>query len=193
VLDHCRSLCSPPLLENWEALLLLAILGEPADFERILSIGRAAELGPKRFQILGAYGHPEVVNDLIVGIENAEPAIAVAAARAFTKITGVDISSAAETASISNQGPQAESEPALDGAALPSAEIAAREWRKLKGKFSSGQRWLGGLEVSRGFPADSADKVDLESRFEACLRGRFQGTWQASRFDLEQLADTLAS
>jgi FHA domain len=141
LLEHCRGLCSPPLPEHWEALLLLAILGEPADLARILAIGRAAELGPKRFEVLGAFGHPEVVNDLIVGIGNADAAIAVAAGKAFTKITGVDISSEAESASTSDQSPPAESEQGVvEGTALPSAEVAVREWRKLKGKFSAGQR-----------------------------------------------------
>jgi hypothetical protein len=194
VLEHCRSQSAAPAPENWEALLLLAILGEPADLARIVAVGRAAELGPRRFQILGAFGHPEVMNDLIVGIESGDPAIAVAAGRAFTKITGVDISSEAEPASASAEGRAEETEQAaLEGVALPSAEKAVREWRKLKGKFSGGQRWLGGLDASRGLPADAADKLDLESRFEACLRGRFQGTWKASRFDLAQLADKLAT
>jgi hypothetical protein len=28
-------------------------------------------------------------------------------------------------------------------------------------------------------------KLDLESRWEACLRGRFDGTWKGSLVDLE--------
>lgn len=194
VLDYCRSLSSPAMPENCEALLLLAILGQPVDLPRILDIGRTGDLGPRRFQLLGAYGHPEVMNDLIVGIENKDPAIAVAAGNAFAKITGVDVSRYEGAESASKQSSQAGSEQvALDGSLLPSSAIAAREWRKLKSKFSAGQRWVRGLDVSRGLPPGAAEEIDLESRWEACLRGRFEGTWKASQLDLEQLANRLSS
>ena len=34
-------------------------------------------------------------------------------------------------------------------------------------------------------------RLDLESRWEACLRGRFQKTWKPTPLDQEQLADKL--
>ena len=194
VLDYCRSLSSPAMPENWDALLLLAILGQSIDLPRILAIGRTGDLGPRRFQLLGAFGHPEVVNDLMVGIENKDPAIAAAAGSCFTKITGVDVSRYEGAESTSKQSSQAESEQvALDGSVPPGSAIAVREWRKLKSKFSSGQRWVRGLDVSRGLPAGAAEEIDLESRWEACLRGRFEGTWKASDLDLEQLAKKLST
>lgn len=188
VLEHCRSLCSSPLPENYDALLLLAIVGEPADVDSMLSIGRAAQLGPRRFQILGAFGHPQVVNDLIVAMESPDAEVAVAAGRAFSKITGVDIDPLRE-AGTSSAGLEADDEPV----ALPSAKAATRHWRNVRDKFSTGRRWLGGLEVSGGLSPNAADKLDLESRFEVCLRGRFQGAWKSTPFDREQLADWMAS
>lgn len=191
VLNSCRSVRVEP--DNWEALLLLAILGQPADLARILIIGRTAALGSCRWQALGAFGHPEVVNDLIAGMESPDAITAAAAGSAFKKITGVDVTgggpTASERAPIASDSEQA----GLEDIALPNSDVAAREWRRLKQKFGAGQRWAGGFEVSNGLPEDAAEKIDLESRFEACLRDRFAGSRTASRFDLEQLANKLSS
>jgi hypothetical protein len=190
VLNTCRNVPLDP--DNWEAHLLLAILGQPADLARILVIGRSEALGSRRWQALGAFGHPEVVNDLIAAMESLD-ANAAAAGAAFKKITGVDVTASGTTASApSSSAPTSDDEP-LEELALPDSAVAAREWRKLKGKFAAGQRWAGGFEVSSGLPEGAAEKLDLEARFEACLRGRFAGSWSTSRFDLEQLANKLSS
>jgi hypothetical protein len=196
VLEYARRISAPPQAEHWESLLLLAILGQPSDLERILVIGRTAELGPERLNILGAFGHPTVVKDLLIGMESKNPALAAAAGAAFTKITGVEVSSGkqapvlAEEDTVSQEG----GSPVIDEVTLPDPKLAFREWQRLKGHFQPGLRWCRGLDVSHGLPPGAADRLDLESRWEACLRGRFWGTWKTtSALDLEQLADKLSS
>lgn len=189
VLEHCRSLCARPLPENWAALLLLAIVGEPADLELVLAVGRAEQLGPRRFQMLGAFGHPRVVNDLIVAIESPDAEVAVAAGRAFCKITGFDLG----PSPAHDDANEDASDELVEAPAPPNGKAAASHWRNVKDKFSAGRRWLKGLEVSGGLSPSAADKLDLESRFEVCLRGRFQGIWQSTSFDREQLADCMAN
>jgi len=179
VLEYCRAQAARRAAENWEALLLLAILGQREELPRVLAIGRAAELGPLRFAALGAFGYPQVMSEVMAGIESQEPEVASAAAAAFAKITGVEL--AAQTA-----GPD-------NSAGLPDAESVARQWRKLQSKFADSQRWCRGFDVSRGISPDVLPGLDLESRWEACLRGRYLGNWKETPLDREQLADNLAN
>src|SRR5262249_2942322 len=86
--DHCRKAAT-----DLDALHLLAILGNPSDLARILPAGLAAELGPRRFQILGSFGHPGLMEVILAGIASADLRTAVAAGAAFTKVTGVAIES----------------------------------------------------------------------------------------------------
>lgn len=195
VLEYCRRLAAPPLAENWEALLLLAILGQPSDMERILTIARTADLGPRRFAILGAFGHPLVMKDLLIGIESKNPAIAAAAGAAFTKITSADINSDQRAELPPEEGAAADEfeQEFLDEVTLPNPELAARKWKQLKGRFAQGLRWCRGIDMSHGLPEGALETLDLEARWEACLRGRFEGTWKRTSLDLEQLAGKLSS
>jgi len=66
-LDHCRKRAIEASPDHIDALVLLAILGKPQDLPRILALGQAEQLGPRRFEILGAYGHPAVIEPLADG------------------------------------------------------------------------------------------------------------------------------
>lgn len=194
-LEFCRRLSDPPLAQNWDWLSLLAILGQPSDLQRVLAIGRTVDFGPRRYEILGAFGHPQVVKDLLIGMESKTPAIAAAAGAAFTKLTGVNVESADRVAALPAGGAAADEfdREFADEVTLPDPAVAAREWKKLKPKFAQGLRWCRGLDLSHGLPAGALELLDLESRWEACLRGRFEGTWKDTSLDREQLADRLAS
>ncbi len=127
VLDHCRRLGARPSPEHWDAMLLLAVLGKPQDLRTILAIGQAAELGPRRFQVLGVYGHPAAVEMLLAAMGSDDPAAAVAAAGAFTKITGANVDSDRRVPLPPDDGSQSDAtppEPRTD-AALPDVKHAA--------------------------------------------------------------------
>ena len=93
LLDRCRAAGRKPGPENLEELKLLAVLGGPEDLDAIRTAGRAKALGPGRFALLGAFGHPGVVEDLLEALTDPDPRVAVAAGRAFTRITGKDVAS----------------------------------------------------------------------------------------------------
>jgi uncharacterized protein (TIGR02270 family) len=187
LLEHCRKLCMNPMPEQGDAILLLAILGKPSDLERILAAGKSCELGPQRFRALGAFGHPAVTGALLEGIESDDPHTAVAAGNAFTKITGVDIDSdnRVQLPPEDSHEPDEFEREFLDEVILPSAELARAHWKKLQASFSKGTRWCRGFDLSRGAVNDVLAQLDLESRWEACLRGKFEGTWRGSLIDLE--------
>jgi uncharacterized protein (TIGR02270 family) len=187
LLDHCRRLASEPVPKHADALLLLAILGRPDELSRILGVGRATSLGPVRCRILGAYGHPAVVETLLKEMTATDPRTAVAAGAAFTRITGGEIASGQRVALPPEDGsePDGFTMEFLDEAPLPSPDAAHAHWQKVKDSFARGTRWCRGFDLSQGAPDEVLAKLDLESRWEACLRGQFDGTRRGSPSELE--------
>jgi uncharacterized protein (TIGR02270 family) len=187
LLEHCRKLSNNPLPENGDAIYLLAILGKPTDLQQIVAAAKAGELGPRRFQALGAFGHPAVIGTLLEEIESDDPHVAVAAGTAFTKITGADINShkRVQLPPGDSHEPDEFEREFLNEVILPSAELARAHWKKLQAAFSKGTRWCRGFDLSRGATNGILAQLDLESRWETCLRGKFEGTWHGSLIDLE--------
>jgi hypothetical protein len=72
-----------------EALVMLGILGEPADLPALLAASGKTALGPARFQALGAFGHPGSLEVLATAMAGADARTAVAAGAAFQRMTGV--------------------------------------------------------------------------------------------------------
>jgi hypothetical protein len=187
LLEYCRKLADRPKPEHWEAILLLAILGDSSDLRSIRDAGKASELGPRRFKAFGAFGHPGVIELLLEGIEDEDPLVAVAAGTAFSKITGADIESDNRVQVL----PEDASEPDeferefLEEVTLPRPALAKAQWEKVKDNFSQGTRWCRGFDLSHGCSGEVLSQLDMESRWEACLRGNYEGTWHGSLIDLE--------
>jgi uncharacterized protein (TIGR02270 family) len=186
MLEYCRKLSNEPSPDNWDAILLMAILGKPSDLDRILAVGKTVELGPQRFKALGACGHPKVMEILLQAMQSEDPLTAVAASEAFTKITGTHI----ESDKVVQVPPENGSEPDefeqefLDEVTLPNPAFARNHWQEVQGKFSSGTRWCCGFNLTQPASKEVLDQLDMESRWQACLRGMFEGTWQGSLIDL---------
>jgi hypothetical protein len=68
---------------------------------------------------------------------------------------------------------------------LPDPEFARKHWEKVKPHLAGAVRVAWGLDLSCGATPEVLGTLDLGSRLEACLRGRFQGTWPGSAIDLE--------
>jgi hypothetical protein len=187
LLEHCRTLCDQPHPDNTDAILLLAILGQPFDLERILGVARAAGLGPLRFRVLGTFGHPGVVETLLEAMQSKDPLTAAAAGAAFTKITGADIESDQKVLvpyeDVSE--PDDFEQEFFDEVTLPDPASAREHWEQVKAEFSSGTRWCRGLNLSEAPTHELLVQLDLESRRQACLRGKFEATWHGSLIDLE--------
>src|SRR5262249_39359878 len=139
-------------------------------------------------QVLGTFGHPTIMELILAGIASADPRTAVAAGEAFTKITGVAIDSERRALLPPEDGhePDEFEKEFLDEVTLPDPELAKTQWVKLKDRFLKGKRWCRGLDVTEKAGPEVLNQLDLESRWEACLRGKFEGTWTGLAQDLER-------
>lgn len=186
LLDYCRQVGRQPSPAMLDVLRMLAILGEPSDLELILRIGRESHLGPPRLAVLGAYGHPGVVAYLLSQIRSDDAPAAFAAGQAFTKITGADIESEQRV----ELPPEDGSEPDefesefLEEVKLPDPKLAELHWDKVKEQFKKGTRRCRGFDLSQTAGSELLSQLDMESRWEACLRGKYHGTWNGSLRDL---------
>jgi uncharacterized protein (TIGR02270 family) len=194
LLGHCRTLAKSPDSENLEALHLLAILGGPEDLGTIQDPCWSELIGASWFNILGSFGYPEVIADLIQGMESPNPRLAVAAGAAFTKITGRDVVSKTRVQLPPEDGhePDEFEKEFLDEAFLPDPTKARYLWNKDKVMYSQGIRFYRGKEIPHEPTRDLLNALDLPSLREACLRARFGALWSGGLIDLERLTQPLA-
>ncbi len=69
---------------------------------------------------------------------------------------------------------------------VPDAERARRDWAVLAARLGSAPRICRGLDLGQPLDRAGFDGLDMESRWELCLRGRFYGTWAGSPLALER-------
>jgi uncharacterized protein (TIGR02270 family) len=182
-----RQLARVPTPENLDQIRLLAILGAPQDLPLMVHIGREADLGPARFRLIGSYGHPLLVDLLLSELGNPDPTSASAAAAAFTKITGevVDSGDRVKTSAPGSLEVDEFEAEFQEEVILPNQELARRRWAELKPRLSQASRLTRGFDVSHVVAPEVLAQLEMESRWEACLRGRFEGSWTGSPADLE--------
>ncbi len=178
LLDYCRT-CPA---EDDAAFYLLALLGAASDLDRIRVLTAEPGQTVTRFRLWGIAGHPEVMDELVQAIAGPDPTAALAAAAAFTKITGVQLD--AETPLDPTGTPTGDRDTGPVEAS-PDPVLARQHWQRIQSQFTSGTRWRSGVDVSRELSPDVLAQLDLKSRWEVCLRGTFLGTWQGRLVDLE--------
>jgi len=188
VLAVGRKFAQTPAPDQADALELLAILGGSEDLPAFAVIGRQATLGPSRFRLLGCFGHPGLMELVMAGICDPDPATAVAAGAAFTKMTGAEIESGTVATLPSNGAPAPDEFEMefLDEVKLPSPALAQRHWDKVKGHLAQASRICRGVDVGGRLDPEGFALLDMESRWEACLRARFYGVWSGSPVRLER-------
>ena len=74
----------------------------------------------------------------------------------------------------------------LDEVKLPSPALAQRHWDKVKGHLAQASRICRGVDVGGRLDPEGFALLDMESRWEACLRARFYGVWSGSPVRLER-------
>lgn len=185
----CRKALTTPTPEQWPAIYLATILAKPADLGYIMPLAKAVNLGALRYRALGACGHPKVVPELLAGMEDKNPLSAVAAGAAFTKITGCDVESNRRAVVLPADGsrPDEFEREFLDEVKLPCVETAFAHWSQVKDRYAKGTRWCRGVDLSQGANNEALAQVDMESRWERLLCGRFERTWHGTPADLERL------
>lgn len=187
LLDHCRKAVSVARPDQGDVLLLLAVLGTPEDMPLFLPLGGALDYTPAWYRALGALGNPDGVELLLGGMQSEDPRLSLAAGAAFTRITGFDVASERRVTLPPEDGhePDEFEKAFLDEVTLPDPELAGRYWAEVKDRYGQGTRWCRGFDLSREAPKEVLAQIDLESRWEACLRGKFEGAWTGRPADLE--------
>jgi uncharacterized protein (TIGR02270 family) len=187
VLTLARQLATKTPAQSVEVLDLLAVLAGPEDVQLMQRIAETAELGPVRYRILGSYGHPDLVDYVFRGMENEDPKVAFAAGAAFTKMTGANIDSLS-VAEVPPEGADPDDPVAAEFSepvTLPDVEAARREWQRLGPAVRGAGRLATGKDVSRALDAATFAALDMQTRYECCLRSRFYGAWTGTVVHLE--------
>ena len=183
-----RRFAEEPSPDRVDALELLAILRGSEDLPRFAAIGREQAVGAERFRLLGSFGHPALINLILAGLADPDPATAAAAGEAFTKITGAEIASQTRVkVPLGTAEPDAFAMEFQDEVTLPSPERAHEVWDKMKARVAEAPRVCRGLDLSRGLTREALASLDMESRWETCLRARYRGEWAGSIATLERL------
>lgn len=189
VLEACRENAQADREDAAQWLYLLAVLGEPADLAAVAAASsERAGHGRSGPRALGALGHPGGVSALLGAMDSEDPVRASAAGAAFVKITGADAASDRRATVLPPGVPPDDFEAEfLEEVVLPDAAAARTYWQGVRPTFGKGTRWCRGADVSSGCPVELLEAIDMESRWEACLRGRFNGTWKGSASELVRL------
>lgn len=187
VLPALRRLAEAPSPERMDALRLLAVLGTAEDAERLYALAKSAELGPARFRLAGAFGDPRFVPMILRSLSDPDPATAAAAGAAFLRLTGVDVSSGRRAALPPADGTEPDEFEAefLEQATLPDPARAHAEWQKLRPALEPVARLYRGMDAARAQDAESAERLDMESRRDLLLRRRFHEGWKGTLLNLE--------
>lgn len=163
LLDELRRLTDTRETVRRDALELLAVIGQPEDVFRIRAAVSDTTLGPNRFELIGQFGHPALLEALIPVMEDGNPLEASSAGLAFQRITGVSVNS--------DQRIEIEE----DSIPIPDARLARTRWFELKNMLSGAMRWAYGVNVEHGLSATSLAAIDLPSLAEGRLRDAFHG------------------
>ena len=192
LIDHCREQAARPTPENFATLQILAILGQVTDAALILTLSEIEDLGVRRFDLLASFAHPCVVARLIDTICNGEPEAASAAGSAYQRITGINIESskratvvaggATEPPSSSPAEPDEFEEEFADQVALPDAVKAVGHWDQVSPQYEQCVRLLQGHDLSQMPDQAVLNQLDMQARWEVCLRGAYEGKWKGRPF-----------
>lgn len=187
VLSIARAAATTPTKDNLDAMRLLAILGEPADVSALARIAATTDVGPKRFELVAAYGNPALAPILIEGMMSDNKRDAVAAADAYVRLTGADLGPGEPVTLPPEDGsePDEFEKEFLDEGTLPDPAKARAHWDRVGPQLSGLTRVAHGRDISTSIPADAYSWLDMQSRYEWWMRARFRGTWPGTPMQLE--------
>ncbi len=177
---------APEAADTLPALRLLAVLGTPVDLPLFQSVTGRHGLGPERFVLLGTFGHPSLMEEVLRAMELGGPATAAAASRAFRKMTGLDVDTSQRVALPPEEGQEA-GEDSMEEVHIPDTALARAHWGRLKTGLSGATRLSHGLDAGKGWAEDRLRALPLDARWEHSLRecfatGRGEGLAPLERF-----------
>lgn len=172
-----------------EAAYRFALLASPERLADVLSIASGIEAGPPRLRVLGAFGHPGIMDSILDSLGSDDPKEAVAAGIAFRKMTGVDVESDDRvTLPPDGEPPDEFEEEFLDEAFLPDPAKAQAHWESSRSRYEGGARWCCGHDVETGIPGDAIMDLDMESLWESRIREGFREPGRGSLLDFETIS-----
>jgi uncharacterized protein (TIGR02270 family) len=185
---HCRALAANPTPEAIDALTTFAAVAPADDYQLVAAVATSPAAGPNRFRVVGSFAHPYFIDLLIKEMENADPAAAVAAGAAFLKMTGCDVESNKRVKVSPDGKPPADDFEAefQDEVFLPDPELARKHWQELAPTLARSPRICRGMDVSQPLSREQFAALDMESRWEYCLRMRLFSGWQGTPLVLER-------
>lgn len=189
LLVHVREATRRLARHDLEAIRMLAVLGQPADLPLIQNILGEGTHGPQFRELLiaaaGTFGHPALIPDLLATMTQPNVRLVVAAARAFTRMTGLKIHSDTRTKMPSEDGTEADEfkEEFLEEVFLPDVDQARRKWSQVESRFREGTRWSQGLNLSEFPDRASLSQLNMSTLWEVQLRGRFHGVREPTMLD----------
>jgi uncharacterized protein (TIGR02270 family) len=186
--SYCRALAAKPTPEAIEVLTMFAAVAPPEDYPLVAAVAANPAAGPDRFRVIGSFAHPYFIDLLIKEMENPDPAAAASAGAAFTKMTDRDVESD-KRAKVSPDGkPLADDFEAefQDEVFLPDPELARKHWQELAPTLARSPRICRGMDVCQPLSREQFAALDMESRYEYCLRMRLFSGWQGTPLVLER-------
>lgn len=183
---YCRNVAAAPTPEGLEPLLTLACVAPPQEFQTIATLSATPALGRARMKIAGAFGHPAFMDFVLQEMENADPAVAAAAGDAFEKMTGLAVYSDTRATVSPPGGPRDEVEAEFqEEVSLPDVPLARRHWETVKSRLASATRIGRGFDLSQAIARETFAALDMESRWELCLRARLTAGWTGTPVSLQ--------
>jgi hypothetical protein len=79
----------------------------------------------------------------------------------------------------------------MDEVILPDADLARSHWEKVQSRFAPAARICQGLDMSSVTPGSPGSLLDMESRWEVCLRAKFAGAWSGRLADFDRFPHLL--
>jgi hypothetical protein len=159
--SYCRAFLPAPTPDTVDALVILAAVAPPQQYKFVESIAANPAIGPERFRVVGAFGHPYFL-DLLVGVlEGADEEAIPAAARAFEKMTG---------------------------AAVANGREARAAWRDLAPRLANAPRICRGFDMSQPVDRQRFALLDRESAWEFSLRAHLTTGWQVPPVTFERFS-----
>lgn len=185
---YCQALAAQPTPKAVRPIAMLASILPPQDYQAVIHLSTTSALGPARYRIAAAFGHPVMIDFLLHEMENPDPAAAAAAGAAFGKMLGVAVESGRRATVPPPNGQQPDEFEAefLEEVNLPDVGRARQHWEKVKPQLGSVSRVAHGVDVSAGITRETFALLDMESRRELCLRARLTVGWAGTPLILEQ-------
>lgn len=156
------------------ALHWLAVLGGPEDVPLLQNAAIEMRDGAARCALLARFGHPSALNALLIWMGGSDPALAVAAGEAFTRITGAEVRGERKALPVADDADEFTREMAPE-VWFPDVQKARALMERRGAEWAAGTRWCNGLRLDGEVSRELLSQLDLEARWEVAVRAALAG------------------